>query len=340
MVSLLHFISSILIFILRLLFSSKAQLEKENLLLRHQLKVLKKSSSKRPQFNWLDRLLFVMASNKSLKSSCVIFRPETLYKWHRGLVRKKMTYGNIRPPGRPRTKEEIEELILRLKQENRLWGVPRIHGELLKLRIRISQTTVRNILKRHGLNPDRSPESYLTWSQFLKQHKNVWAIDFFTVETVLLKTVYVFVILDVHTRKLIELRTCSIPLKEWTRNTLLHNFGFENAPDLIIRDGAGNYGNMDNVGGVKVVKIPPGCPWFNTHVERFNGSAQRECTDHFLYFSQKQIQKTLDQYKEYYNHHRPHQTLFQFCPIETGIPPQKGNSFKKIESNEILEGLH
>ncbi len=238
------------------------------------------------------------------------------------------------------TNSPTEQLVLRLKSENRLWGVPRIHGELVKLGFKISRTTIRNILKRNGLYPKDIGQNYQTWSQFLRQHKKVWAIDFFTVETVFLKTVYVFAAIDIHSRQLVELRCCTTPLQSWTRNALLQRFGFDDAPDLIIRDSDSNYGTLDSIGNVKVITSPPGCPWFNTYVERFIGSAQRECTDHFLYFSSEQIQKTLNEYKKYYNHHRPHQSLAQHCPFEAGNRETKTKFQENVHSTEVLGGLH
>ncbi|HEY8871251.1 MAG TPA: hypothetical protein VIM30_17915, partial [Candidatus Limnocylindrales bacterium] len=136
---------------------SRRQDEKdiELLVLRHQVKVLQRQVT-RPRLNRLDRVLLAAASRAMTRSrwSSFVVRPETLLRWHRELVRKKWTYRTRRGhPGRPPIEPEVRELIVRLGRENPRWGYQRIRGELLKLEMRISATTVRTILLRHGLDP-------------------------------------------------------------------------------------------------------------------------------------------------------------------------------------------
>ena len=142
--------------------------EIELLVLRHQVKVLQRQVS-RPRRNRLDRILSAAASRALTRSrwSSFVVRPETLLRWHRALVRKKWTYRRRRGhPGRPPIEPEVRDLIVRLGRANPRWGYQRIRGELLKLEIRISATTVRTILLRHGL--DRAPRrAGPTWTEFL-----------------------------------------------------------------------------------------------------------------------------------------------------------------------------
>jgi putative transposase len=126
----------------------------ELLVLRHQVKVLQRQV-KRPRLNRLDRVLLAAASRAMTRSrwSSFVVRPETLLRWHRELVRKKWTQRRTGHPGRPPIEPDVRDLIVRLGRENPRWGYQRIRGELLKLEIRISATTVRTILLRHGLDP-------------------------------------------------------------------------------------------------------------------------------------------------------------------------------------------
>ena len=162
----------------------------ELLVLRHQVKVMQRQV-KRPRLRRLDRVLLAAASRampRGLWSSFVV-RPETLLRWHRELVRKKWTYKRRERPGRPPIEPQVSALILRLGRENPRWGYQRIRGELLKLGIRVSATTVRTILLRHGLDP-APRRAGPTWTEFLRsQAEGILACDFFTVETIKLKTI-------------------------------------------------------------------------------------------------------------------------------------------------------
>jgi len=156
----------------------------ELLVLRHQVKVLQRQV-KRPRLNRLDRVLLAAASRAMTRSSWSSFvvKPETLLRWHRELVRKKWTQRRSGHPGRPPIDPEVRDLVVRLGRENPRWGYQRIRGELMKLEIRISATTVRTILLRHGLDP-APRRAGPTWTEFLRsQASGILATDFFTVET-------------------------------------------------------------------------------------------------------------------------------------------------------------
>src|SRR5674476_853722 len=149
---------SLLYFLVRRLLGAGGRLQDEKevelLVLRHQVKVLQRQV-KRPRLNRLDRVFLAAASRAMTRSSWSSFvvRPETLLRWHRELVRKKWTYRRTGQPGRPPVDPDVRDLVVRLGRENPRWGYQRIRGELLKLGIRISATTVRTILLRHGMNP-------------------------------------------------------------------------------------------------------------------------------------------------------------------------------------------
>ena len=206
-----------------------------------------------------------------------------------------------------------------MKTENKLWGVPRIQGELLKLRIRIAQSTIRQILLKNGLDPISNTPS-VGWWEFIRRHEKAWACDFFTIETAFLKTLYVFVVIEIHSRVLIGIKVTTSPNPEWIRNTLVGLIGFDNQPGILIRDGDILYGKdfqkkMESY--IKhVIRTPPFSPKANAFIERLNGSIRRDCTDHHLFFSEAHLQATLDEYKIYYNLHRPHQGIEQQIPMQ------------------------
>jgi putative transposase len=165
------------------------EMDIELLVLMHEVKVLQRQA-RRPRLHRLDRILLAAASRalpRDLWSSFVV-RPETLLRWHRELIRKKWTYKRRGRPGRPRIDPEVRDLVLRFGRENSRWGYQRIRGELLKLNLRVSATTIRTILLRHGLDP-APRRAGPTWSEFLRsQAAGILACDFFTVETLRLRS--------------------------------------------------------------------------------------------------------------------------------------------------------
>jgi transposase len=177
------------------------QLELENAVLRHQVKVLRRTV-RRPELRDQDRT-FVAAASRALSRdrwASFMVTPQTLLRWHRQLVRRKWTYPG-RGPGRPPLDPETTDLIIRVGRENPRWGCVRIQGELRKLGIRVGASTIRRILRRVGQGP-APRRTGPTWSEFLRaQGRGVLACDFFTVETVFLKTLYVLFFSELSTRR-------------------------------------------------------------------------------------------------------------------------------------------
>ncbi len=172
----------------------------ENLVLRHQVAILRRQV-KRPVYRMRDRALLAAASRALSRErwSAFLVRPETLLRWHRGLVAGKWTRAHRRP-GRPSLDPEIRRLILRLARENPRWGYMRIKGELQKHGVRVSATAIAMLLRSNGIGP--APRRGLTWHEFLKaQASGVIACDFFTDETAFLRTLYVLFFLEIGTRR-------------------------------------------------------------------------------------------------------------------------------------------
>jgi hypothetical protein len=177
----------------------------EIVVLRHQLQVLRRQVG-RPRFRWSDRLFLAAASRRLPRETWRAFlvTPQTLLRWHRELIRRKWSLGARRRPGRP----SFGEATWTLARENPRWGYQRIQGELAKLGLRVSATTIRTLLRRHGLGPTPR-RGGLSWRAFLRQQAaSVIACDFFTVETVWLKTLYVLFFIELGSRR-VHLRGCT-----------------------------------------------------------------------------------------------------------------------------------
>ncbi len=177
--------------------------ELEILVLRHQLRILQRTSGP-PRFRAIGRVLLAVASRSIPREGWASFMvtPATLLRWHRELVRRKWTYGRVGRPGRPPIDAEVRELILRLARENPRWGCVRIGGELRKLNIRVGATTIRTLLRtaREGPAPRRTGP---TWTEFLRaQAQGIIACDFFTVETAWLRTLYVLAFVELGSRRI------------------------------------------------------------------------------------------------------------------------------------------
>ena len=185
----------------------------EILFLRQQLAVVRRRQKRVPTLSRFEKLLFAalvtqlkrteQPVRKHLENALLLFQPDTLLRWHRDLVRRKWTYARSgKRGGRPRTDAELEALILRLAREN-AWGGGKLRGELKKPGFHLSETTLRDILRRHGIPP--APERQRrasSWRTFLKHYRHqILACDFFTVETLRLQTLYVFFFIEVGTRR-------------------------------------------------------------------------------------------------------------------------------------------
>ncbi len=180
--------------------STSAALEVENAVLRHQLAVLKRTVE-RPRLRRRDRLLLAVLASLPPRRRWSVFvvSPQTLLRWQRELVRRKWTFRR-RGAGRPPLDPEVRELILRLARENPRWGYVRIQGELRKLGIHVGATTIRALLRRSGIGPAPRREGP-SWSEFLRaQADGIWATDFFTAQTVWLRTLYVLFWIELGSR--------------------------------------------------------------------------------------------------------------------------------------------
>jgi len=258
--------------------------ELEILVLRHELSILRRQR-RRPPFTRQDRLLLA-ALSRVLPRRCwhaFAVRPETLLRWHRRLVARHWTYPH-RPPGRPPVNDEVRGLVLRLARENTSWGYVRIVGELRKLGIDVSATLVRNVLRAAGVPP--APErDRLDWRSFLRQHASTTlACDFLTVDTVLLRRLYVLVFICIGSRRVEYVACTPNPDGAWmlqqARNLVMDLDDRGQRPRLLIHDRDAKFsrafGAVFCSEGIRVIRTPVRAPNANAHIERWVGSARRE----------------------------------------------------------------
>jgi putative transposase len=321
----------------------------ELLVLRHEVAVLRRQVS-RPRLEPKDRPVLAalarMLPREGLRTRMVT--PERLLRWHRQLVARHWTYPPKTKPcgGRPRTAAVIRDLVIRFARENPSWGHRRIHGELLGLGHRIAPSTVWNILQMVGLDP-APRRTGPSWREFCRaQATTMLACDFFTVDTVLLRRIYVFFVLEIGTRRVHILGVTRHPAGEWAtqqaRNLMLALGERADGFRFLVRDRDTKFTvSFDAVfaaSDISLWRSPPRAPKANAYAERWVSTIRRECLDRMLIFHERQLRHVLTEYEDHYNTHRPHRALEQRSPIELDanrLPHTTG----VVRRTEILGGL-
>jgi len=232
--------------------------------------------------------------------------------------------------------KEIRDLIRRMATENLGWGAPRVHGELLKLGIHISERTVSRLMPR----PRNSPSQ--TWRTFLVNHAAMLAcIDFLTVPTATFRVLYVFLVLSVDRRRVVHWNVTAGASAEWTAQQIVEAFPEDTAPHYLMRDRDGVYGaafrNRIAGLGIEEVKTAPQSPWQNPFAERLVGSIRRDCLDHVIVLGETHLRAILRSYFAYYHRARTHLSLGKDAPDPRPVqPPSAG----EIVAFPEVGGLH
>jgi putative transposase len=316
----------------------------ELIVLRHQIEVLRRQVG-RPRMRSADRA-FLAATCRLIppeRRLGLLVTPQTLLRWHRELVRRRWTYGRVKP-GRPSVGADPRELVLRLARENPRWGYQRICGELKKLGVSVSPSTVRRLLARAGLGP-APRRSGPRWREFLRtQATSIIACDFFTVETALLRRYYILFFIELSSRR-VHLAGCSAhPDGRWVtqqaRNLSLS--GAVGDARFLIHDRDSKFvASFDEVfrsEGITPILTPYRVSQANAYAERFVRTARAECLDWLLILGARHLDRVLRVFVEHYNSERPHRALSRCPPTpaqSTRAPPPDG----AIKRRDRLGGL-
>jgi putative transposase len=256
----------------------------------------------------------------ALREVASIVKPETILAWHRKLVAQKFDGSQQRKaPGRPPIDKDVEDLVVRMAQENRSWGYDRIVGALANLGYTISDQTVGNILKRHSLPPAPERKTTTTWKEFIRTHMDVLvATDFFTAEVWTLGglvTYYVLFFIHLGSRQVHIAGVTPHPNEPWmvqmARNVTMEEWGVLASGHYLIHDRDGKYcpafQQMIEEAGVKRVPLPPRSPNLNAYAERWVRSVKEECLSRLILFGEASLRHALAQYVEHFHHERNHQ---------------------------------
>src|SRR6266511_4140575 len=313
---------------LALLARGQASKHAELLVLRHEVAVLRRQVT-RPRPSWPDRAV-LSALTRLLPKQRRRHRfvtPETLLRWHRQLLKRHWTKPH-RPPGRPAIPAQLRRLILRLAAENPTWGYRRIHGELTRLGYKVAASTVWLLLNRAGIDP-APRRAGLTWRQFLSaQAESMLACDFFHVDTVLLRRLYVPFVIELATRRVHVLGVTTNPTVAWVphpaRNLLMDLEDRIGQFEFLIRDRDAKFTDTFDAifasDGIRILPTPVQAPRANAVPERWIGTVRRELLDRILTMSRRHLETTLSVYVAHCNGHRPHRSLGQKPPV--GVVPQ------------------
>ena len=311
----------------------------ENAALRHQLAVAPRRGG-RVRLSAADRVFWVLLRRRwsGWRDALVIVRPETVVRWHRRGFRWYWRWkSRSRGPGRPRVGRESRTLVERMATENTGWGAPRIHGELLKLGFEVSERTVSRLMPRRL--PGRPSQS---WHTFLTNHVgSLVSMDFFDVPTMTFRLLYMLIILKHERRHVVHVNVTEHPTAAWIAQQVVQAFPWDTAPRYLLRDRDSVYGDVFKRRvaklGIEQIVTAPRSPWQNPYIERFIGSARRECFDHVVVLDEDHARRILRHYLEYYEQTRTHLSLAKDAPA--------ARSVQRIEDGTVVAipkvgGLH
>jgi putative transposase len=335
---------------LRLAFRSSQSIQAENLFLRRQLALYIERGVKPRRIDPATRIgLMLLSRLFDWRDALAVVRRETLICWHR--AGWKLFWRLKSRPGRPPIPVELQALIRRIANENPSWGEERIANELLlKIGIRVSPRTVNKYLPRR---PRGRPRGDLRWSSFLRLHaQGIIACDFFVTVTATFRLLYVFVVIEHRSRRLVHYNVTAHPNAVWTLQQLREVVGYEERYRFLIHDRdcifASQLDELIQTLGIRVLKSAPHSPKMNAICERVIGTIRRECLDWLIPLSESHLRSILKIWIGHYNGGRPHMSLGPGVPdppATTKVLPEPSSRHRRGESyavlsESILGGLH
>ena len=333
---------------LRLAVRSNRSLKAENLFLRRQLSLYIERGVKPRRIDPVTRFrLTLLSRHFDWRDALVVVRPETLVRWHRSAL--KLLWRLKSRPGRPAIPAQLQCLIRRMANENPRWVEERIANELLlKLDIRVSPRTARKYMPRH---PPGRPRGDLRWSTFLGLHaQGMLACDFCLAITASFRMLYVFVVIEHQTRRLVHCNVTAHPTAAWTLQQLREVVGIDHRYQFVLHDRDSIFSRELDASirslGIRVLKSAPRCPKMNAICERVIGTLRRECLDWIVPPSESHLRTLLKAWVQHYNRGRPHMALGPGIPDPPAAVSPKPSSrhrrgeFYVVQSKSILFGLH
>ena len=330
---------------LALLARSDRAKDAEILILRHQVAVLQRQV-KTPRLSWSDRAILSALARLlprcRLRQLQLLTSPRTVLRWHADLVRRRWICRR-RGTGRRRAAQAVRILVIEMARDNPGWGYRRIHGELTGLGYKIAPSMVWRILKDAGIDP-APRRAGQNWRMFLAaQATTILAADFFHVDTVFLRRLYVLFFIEHGTRRVHLAGITAHPTGEWVtqqaRNLLMNLEDHADSFNFLIRDRDAKFtAAFDAVlaaAGVRIIKTPVRAPRANAIAERWIASARRECLDRILVTGERHLGLALSEYLDHYNVHRPHRALQQSPPAGRPYPPAPGANIRVLRGDRL-----
>jgi putative transposase len=333
----------------RLALTPRVQLAAENLFLRKQLALYQERHVKPKRPDTATRVVLVVLSRLlDWRALLTVVQPDTLIRWHREGWRLLWRWKSR--PGRPPIPRELQRLIVSMAQANPSWGEERIANELrLKLGLTVSPRTVGRYLR--ALRPRRGGRRSQRWATFVRNHAHaVVACDFFTTVTVRFRILYVFVVLEVGTRRILHWNVSEHPTAEWTIQQFREVITPETAHRFVLHDRdrifAAAVDRAIASMGRHVLKTPVRTPQANAFCERVVGTIRRECLDRLLPIHEGHLRWILHEWVTHYNRGRPHASLGPGIPdplpeqnqlVSTG---HRLPTHARVIATPILGGLH
>jgi transposase InsO family protein len=284
---------------------SRTRLAAENLFLWKQIACYLERNVRPHRTDNASRIMLVMLSRfVEWRPLLTIVRPDTFVRWHRETFRLFWRWKS-RQRGRPRILTELQTLIADMAAANRTWGEERIAAELrLKLGLTVSPRTVRRYMPRRS-RPRGSGQPTQSWATFLRNHAGaVLACDFFVVVTATFQRVYVFVVLDIGSRRVVHWNVTTHPTATWTIQQFRNGLPLDGGYRLLVHDRDGIFAPAVDDAlrsmALDVVKTPVRAPQANAHCERFIGTARRECLDWIIPLGERHLRRVLAQWVPHY----------------------------------------